>query len=189
MDPKREALEQRIAEDFETIKPWLPESVSDILDIGCGGLPLIDIWLARHYGGNINIHLMDGEERIPPVKKEQVSYREKTKAWKSRHDAVAVVRAEMPECNVYGHEPNPKLKIPCDLIISRRAWGHHFPISTYIELADSSLRPAGRIITDIRTGRGRDAIGFKTFNEYGFRPISGNIEMRSSKCGRWVFSR
>lgn len=180
----REELHARVKADYEAMKPWLPEHVQDILDIGCG-YPLIDTWLARHYEGDVTVHLMDGDERIRPIGKNQVGWQKKTQAWKSRHAAVEFLRQEVPECLVEGHPADPSLTIPCDLIISRRAWGHHFSIGMYLDLADRSLRPDGRIITDIRIGTD----GIEAFQNAGFRAISPNIELRSVKCYRLVFSR
>lgn len=181
---KREELAARVEADYRAMKPWLPESVSDILDIGCG-FPLIDVWLARHYGEAVTIHLMDGEKRIRPLGKEQVGFQEKTIPWKSRHIAVKTMKQDVPGCKVEGHQPDPKITIPCDLIISRRAWGHHFPIRTYVNLADRSLRKGGRVILDVRIGRDSPAV----LEKRGFRVLADNLELRSVKCRRIVLER
>lgn len=184
----------RIEQDFQAMLPWLPKRVSSILDIGCG-YGHIDDHLIRHYGGQgyggigLSIHLLDGDETVLSVGKERTGYLAKTKPWRDRNVAVSRIKNAFPACQVYGHPANPNLTIPCDLIISRRAWGHHFPIATYIGLADRSLRHSGRIITDIRLDRGRDTDGLGAFQSYGFRVVSGNIELRSQKCRRVVLGR
>lgn len=175
---------ERIEEDYQVMKYWLPVAAADILDIGCGH-PQIDIFIARHYGGNVTVHLMDGDEEIQPISKEHVNFRPSTVAWKNRHKAVEALRGAVPSCAVVGHSPDPWLTIPCDLIVSTRAWGHHFPIYTYLDLADRSLRPNGRIIVDIRIG----TKGLHTLERRGFRVISENLETKSIKCQRWVLSR
>jgi hypothetical protein len=175
----------RVQEDYKALKGWLPESVSDVLDIGCG-LPVIDMWIARHYGERrIIFHLMDGDERIRPIGKNQIGYQKTTKPWKSRYRAIAFLSKEAPGCEVLGYPGDPSLTIPCDLIISRRAWGHHFPIQMYLDLADRSLRPNGRIITDIRIG----TPGVKAFEARGFKVLCDTLEVRSVKCKRIVLSR
>lgn len=184
MSASREALHARVKADYEAMKPWLPRGVSDILDIGCG-YPLIDTWLARHYGEGVTVHLMDGEARIRPKGKEQVGFQKNTKPWKSRHAAVEFMRQEVPECRVHGHAADPSLTIPCDLIISRRAWGHHFPVAIYADLAARSLRKGGRIILDVRLGRDSPA----PLEKRGFRILSDKLEVRSIKCQRLVLSR
>jgi hypothetical protein len=180
----RKAHEDRVKEDYEAMRPWLPENVRDVLDIGCG-LPLIDVCLAQHYGKGVKFHLMDGEKRVRPIGKEQVGFQESTRPWKSRHTAVEFFRHNVPQCEVQGHKPDAKLTIPCDLIISRRAWGHHFPVRTYISLADRSVRKGGRIILDIRIGSDSPAL----LEGRGFRVLSDQLEVRSVKCKRWVLER
>jgi hypothetical protein len=175
----------RVQEDYEALKLWLPEKVSDVLDIGCG-LPVIDMWLARHYGGKgVTFHLMDGDERINPIGKNQIGYQKITEPWKSRYRAIEYLSKEAPGCEVMGYPGDPSLTIPCDLIISRRAWGHHFSIRMYMDLVDRSLRPNGRIITDIRIG----TPGIETFEARGFKVLRDDLEVRSIKCKRIVLSR
>lgn len=175
----------QVEEDYFAMKNWLPEKVKDVLDIGCGNPPRIDVWLGNHYGANTNIHLMDGEKRIRPIGKEQVGYNKHgTQPWKSRHEAVLFLQDRLPNCKIYSYPANPSLLIPCDLIISRRAWGHHFPVKTYIALARASLRREGRIVVDIR----RETDGIETFERSGFKVISPNLEVRSYKCHRWVLT-
>lgn len=191
------SLAEKIEQDFQEMLSWLPKRVSSILDIG-SGYAYIDDHLIRHYGGAgyggaaLAVHLLDGDKTVPSVGKERIGYREKTRAWGDRNVGVQRLQAEFPACRVYGHPPDPSLRIPCDLILSRRAWGHHFPIATYIRLADRSLRPGGRIITDIRLGRGHYEDSLTAFRAYGFQVIADNIEVRSGrsvKCRRMVLGR
>lgn len=170
---------------FLALQPWLPSTVSDILDIGCGNCPRLDVHLARHYGGAATMHLLDGDRRIPPIGKEQVGFRQSTKAWKDRFAGVAYLRDRVPDCRIVDHPPDPQRDIPCDLIVSFRAWGHHFPIGAYLDLARFSLRPGGRIVVDIRAGTD----GLDVLRDGGFELISPNLELRSLKCGRWVLAR
>jgi hypothetical protein len=176
---------ERIEQECERLVPFLPARVSSILDIGCGNHPLIDIWLSRYYSNPLTIHLIDGDKQIRPRGKEQVNFRQQTIPWRDRNAAIAMLHREVAGCAVYGHPPDPGLTIPCDLIVSRRSWGHHYPISTYIDLADRSLREGGRIIVDIRN----ETDGLKVFGKRGFRVISDNLELTSPKCQRLALTR
>jgi SAM-dependent methyltransferase len=184
------APEEKVRQDYDAMAPWLPESVSSILDIGCG-YAHIDDYLLRHYGGaGLDLHLLDGDEDIQPIAKERTGYLVKTpRPWRNRNVAIERLQKAFPECRVHGHPADPSLTIPCDLIISRRSWGHHYPIKAYIGLADRSLRPGGRIITDIRLGRGRDSDNLEAFRSCRFKIIAENIEVRSMKCRRIVLGR
>ena len=176
-------VDERIEADYHAMKAWLPEVATDILDIGCG-FPRIDVWLARHYGGGVNLHLMDGDKDNRHLKGAGF-HQYATKPYKSRHIAAKYLRKELPDCGVYDYPPDQRLTIPCDLIISRRAWGHHFPVATYLPLAERSLRPGGRIILDIRVHR-------ETANALtarGFKILADDLEVRSYKSKRLVLSR
>ena len=177
------ALERRVEEDFDAMRPWLPETATDVLDIGCGSYPLIDMWIARHYGSGIAVHLMDGSDIIPGGKGAGFSYQKKP--YNSRFLGLDFLQTRLPETRLYEHLADPSSTIPSDIIVSRRAWGHHFSIQTYIQLAKRSLRAGGRIITDIRNRTD----GLSIFRRHGFRTIVDNIEVRSTKCRRVVLSR
>src|SRR5688572_7182425 len=91
-------IEQRMAAEYELMRKWLPKSVDNILDIGCGDKPWIDVFLTQHYGNRATINLLDGEARIPPKGKEQVNFRQQTVPWKSRIEAVEFMREKSPGC-------------------------------------------------------------------------------------------
>lgn len=167
---------------FNLIKDWLPAKVSSILDIGSGPAG-IDVWLARHYGA-IEINLLDGDRHIEAIGKNQVGFRAHTEAWKDRNEGARLVREHAPDCVVKGHPPDPSLTIPADLIVSLRAWGHHFSVETYIGLVERSLRPGGRLILDIRNSTD----GLAVLDKHGFISAA-NISSNSEKCLRYVIER
>lgn len=175
---------------YERLKPWLPVHVRDILDIGCGYAE-IDVFLAKHYlamNYQVAVHLLDGEDADLANRKTRKRYSNNPKPWRSRFRGVDTLKASVPECVVYDYPADSSLTIPCDLLISTRSWGHHYPIALYLGLADRSVRPGGRIITDIRYGieQGKEIGGLQSI---GFRVLSENIELHSQKCVRLVFER
>ena len=171
--------------EYEAFKAWLPTSIGAMLDIGCGNVPRMTWWIARHYNGNgIEINLMDGDDKDDLRRRSQGYASKPTKPWSSRHKAVAWLRTQWPRCRIVGHPPDPSLTIPCDLIVSRQSWGHHYPVATYAELAMRSLRPGGRIIIDLRRGTG----GLEELSARGFQRISEDI-LGGLKSERLVFAR
>jgi hypothetical protein len=191
--------ERDFAAAYESLRPWLPGHAADVLDIGCGHAD-IDVFLARHYlalNGRINIHLLDGDEADMALRDQRKAYAPHPRPWNNRSLGVKTLQDNVPECTVYAYPPDPSLTIPCDLLISTRSWGHHYPIAVYGGLAKRSVRRGGRIITDIRTrlpGNRNAALPdtrgeIAALERLGFRVISKNIELHSQKCIRLVFER
>ncbi len=168
--------------NFEAMIPVLPETVTAVLDIGCGHA-LVDTFLGQRYP-NATFHLMDAAVHVPCDGKNQVGYNEKTVPWKDRNAGIVVMAYHCPGVAVLGHEPDPLKTIPCDLVISTRSWGHHYPISEYIFLVERSLSADGRIIVDLRF----DTPGREMFLATGFELVSV-ITGGSQKCERTVWQR
>lgn len=170
-------IAERYASMVEVIKTFGPKT---ILDIG-SGLAVIDVFLAR-LGTIKTVHLMDGDDS----RAEKLNgFHHVTPAWYPVATGVAVVKANVSEdVEVHGHVEDPDLDIKVDMIISTRAWGHHFPISAYLDLAVRALNPGGCIIVDIR----RKTTGYDDMRREGFR-VHKELPSFSSKCSRFVFVR
>ncbi len=168
--------------DFEAMLPVLPDDLSSVLDIGCGHA-IIDVYLAGRYP-EATFHLLDAAAHVPHDGKNQVGYNEKTIPWKDRHVGMAVMAHQFPGVAVLGHEPDPSKTIPCDLVVSLRSWGHHYPISEYIFLVERSLSEHGRIVVDLRF----NTPGREMFQTHGFALV-GVIAGGSQKCERTVWKR
>ncbi len=171
-------------QQYEWMREWLPlpSPVRAFLDIGCGPA-YTDVWLARHYGDCVTVHLMDGAcDR--PIGKAEVGMRASTIPWKDRNTGIANVLQHVPGFEVKGWDADPGLTIPCDLIVSFRSWGFHYPVTTYLGLAQRSLSADGRIIVDLRRG----ASGLSAFDDAGFESLA-IIEGGSHKCDRHVLER
>jgi len=82
---KLEAYERNILRDFATIKPYLPDTLVSVLDIGCsmGG---IDILLAQYRDSIALINLIDGDGDAP----KRGGYHETVEPWNSVDDAIFV---------------------------------------------------------------------------------------------------
>ncbi len=150
------AYTQMILVDYdELIKGhWLPESCSDILDIGCG-MAGIDVLLYRHYGKPF-LFLLDGDGQVES-RADKINFH--PEGMKPFNDMAAM--KELLELNKVdlgqvftlpiGYEGDPRR---VDLCISLLSWGWHYPVKTYLDLVCRCLRPGGRLILDLRAGMG-----------------------------------
>ena len=169
---------------YEWMRDWLPSPVHAILDIGSGPA-FTDVWLVRHYGVDaVVVHLMDNDHHVPAAGKNQVGMRPVMTPWKDRNVGIANLLEHEPRCDARGCDADPSLTVPCDLIVSFRSWGFHYPVTTYLSLAKRSLSDHGRIIVDLRRG----ASGLAAFDDAGFESLA-IIGGGSHKCDRHVLAR
>lgn len=145
--------EQELNEDFNTIQESLPTSAASVLDIGCG-LAGIDLFLYRHYGGQVDLHLLDRDgisELYYGFHAEAAFYNSLSMA-ESLLTLNGVSKDRVTTYNV-GQTDLPD-SVRFDLIISLISWGFHYPVSTYSDLVKKSLVAGGTVILDIRKGSG-----------------------------------
>ena len=140
-----ETQEARFERTFNDMRSWLPEEVTNFLDIGCGAGG-IAIHVARHYR-RATAHLMDGDAQGIAR-----AWRTDGMAWRDVNRALAAFAKHCPGIAVRAWPPDPELTIPCELIFSNCSWGHHYPIETYLGLVVRSLKPGGTLIVDLRLG-------------------------------------
>lgn len=160
---------EQMEADFERIKPFLPEKVDAIVDIGCG-VGGIDVLLAKHYK-KAKLFLMDGDGDNPTYGFGDCDF----------YNSSEVTSEVMKSNGVRDFEMIPIGDIPeCDLIISLYSWGYHYPVDTYIK--DAVIKCKDRVILDIF--KGRDGKG--TIRQY-FRYI-GEVE-KHKHGARLVYGR
>ncbi|MDX1951810.1 MAG: hypothetical protein SFY81_06475 [Verrucomicrobiota bacterium] len=144
-----------LQEDFNSLKPALPERLDNLLDIGCG-IAGIDVLLNDHYKGQLNINLLDRtsiESRVYyDFHKQGAFYNSLELARETLIvNGVAPERIRLFEANDHNRIP---LKEPVDLVLSLISWGFHYPVATYLSEVERILAPEGRLILDIRQGSG-----------------------------------
>lgn len=139
---------ERVKADYEQLAPYLPEKVSSLLDIGCGwgGHAL---YLAKHYGPETQVNLIEGTKTIP---KPHSGFREDMQPYRNGTIATRMLGTNGVHAKLYPvNSKTQGLTIPSDLIVSFCSWGYHFPISVYLPLVQRSLKPSGTLLVDIRT--------------------------------------
>lgn len=133
--------------DYELIRPFLPERVGTVLDIGCG-MAGIDVLLKRHYP-DAKLWLLDGDGTEP-----RDGWNAKLEAFSSRADADELLAANGIKADRW-IDVNTHERLEADLVISLASWGYHYPLSTYdvggfciADLRKAKEEPRGTVIMD-----------------------------------------
>jgi SAM-dependent methyltransferase len=174
-------IEQRAAGDVAEILPYLDGvRVNSMLDIGCG-LALVDVLLARAVAPR-RVYLLDSEGTGTLDR----GYKVEMKAWNSTAIAASMFHANVDVgVELVLLEPGPfEVDEPVDLIVSTRSWGHHYPVSMYLESVSRSMVAGGVLAVDLRAGRG----GAAEIQAAGFDQVAV-IAQPSGKCDRVIFRR
>lgn len=182
MDGRKVGYCKRVADTFAQIQPFLPAAASTVLDVGCGmgGLGLV---LAKHYGEDTQLLLLDGQEYMPPGEHRPKSYRAFDPKCRPWNDAGPVaVKFHALEVTAASVVANPRATYPTDVIVSTRSWGHHYPATVYSELALRSLRPGGVICLEIRN----KSDGREHMDEH-FKRVWAGPAVGSAKCTMTVY--
>lgn len=138
-------------DQIDELAPWLPETATSIVEFGgCPGRLAVE--LLRIFPDAV-YHLVDGDGTGPS----QSSFREECRPWADRFAALEYILSEVPRSRVKVYLPEQIVNetIPCDLVVSIKSWCHHYPAETYLPFVQRSLKPNGRIITDLRMNLGR----------------------------------
>lgn len=171
---------QDMMSEYKQIREFLPDDCQSILDIGCG-VGGIDVLLFRHYENKsqLKLHLLDKTQTS-----DRVYYGFQNKG--AYYNSLELTREFLakngfPVESVNLYEATADARIPLDgkvdLVISLLSWGHHYPVSTYLEQVYEHLRPGGYLILDIRNNTEGEKELTRKFSS--LRTIS-----TGSKCSR-----
>ena len=144
--------------EFESIKGHLDSDLSTVVSIG-PGLAGLEVVMSRHFqslGKRPPRIILVDKTGIDPI---HFGYHDHAAVYNSLQlarevmvnnghprDRVETVDAERSARLLDTHAGN------VDLITSLLAWGFHFPVRVYLDLAKALLKPSGRIIIDVRKG-------------------------------------
>lgn len=172
-EPKSgEAYAAAVQFDFEAMKPWLLEG--DLLDIGCGvGGPTSLI--AQHCKGKV--HLVDGTG----WGQRHVGYDSVMDPYNDRQATELMLLANgITDFQWWpvGAKTLPKVRNVVSLI----SWGWHYPVSTYLGAVEDALETGGRLILDLRPGKGGEQALSRSFDLIGSYQGFG-------KCNKTVWQR
>jgi trans-aconitate methyltransferase len=132
-----------LSDIMDNIAPALPESCSEILDVG-GGMGGIGIFLSRRYP-TAGYRVLDGVDDPAEV-------RSHCKTFNSATCAASFLTANgVKDFGFY--EPFDGFDRKFDLVVSFAAWGFHILPGDYLDRVKSALNPHATIILDIRKSR------------------------------------
>jgi len=139
-------------QEYLSIKDFLPDNCSSILDIGCG-VSGIDVFISKHYKDQKQVfYLLD-----KTYTENSVFYEFKQKGAFYNSLEVArelLLRNGMSERNIslLVATDNNEISIDgnVDLVISLISWGYHYPVETYLDRVYNLLNKDGRMIIDVR---------------------------------------
>lgn len=139
--------------EYKQMKKYLPESVDNIIDIGCG-LGGINLFIHEHYDQDIAHHLLDRNEQTDIY----YMFNQDPVAYNSLKTTVSFLRkngANIDKLNPINitAESYPS-EINFELVISLLSWGFHYPIETYLNNVKQSMVSNGCIIIDVRNSSG-----------------------------------
>lgn len=140
-----------LTHEFETLKDYLPEECTTVLDIGCG-IAGIDVFLGLHYQSPYFYLLDNSATSVKPI----YGYDRGKSFYNSFQATIDMMQMNSIQdfqiIDIANGLPGPLINIKPHLIISLLSWGYHFPVSEYLEQAHEILAPGGRVILDIRNG-------------------------------------
>lgn len=158
--------------DVAAMKPYL--LAGDVLDIGCGlGGP--SVLIAKHCGGAL--HLLDGDSWGA----RHVNYGPAMEPYNDRMATDSMMAANgIAEYQWWpvGATELPKVRN----VISLISWGWHYPVGAYRDAVTEALEPGGRLILDLRPGKGGESDLAKDFTYVASYQGFG-------KCNKTVWER
>jgi len=148
----KELYINNLKQEYLTIKDYLPNTCSSVLDIGCG-VAGINILINKHYGNNQQMFYLLDKTGIS--KRFHYSYKPKGAFYNSLDVAKELlIGNHIPERNINLIEAtnNNDIKINSNvnLVISLISWGFHYPIETYLNRVYELLTNGGSLIIDVR---------------------------------------
>lgn len=168
----KDAYVQSLVSIMESISPALPTECARMLDIG-SGLGGIGLLLARKYGPDLHVDLVDGLNDPPEVQSH-------IRTFSNRSVALDFYRAN-GHTNVEYSYPAPADRTPVDLIVSFAAYCFHLYPPDFFDLVKEMSHEKTVKIFDVRRTR-RDWVEM-TIREWG-KPV---VLLQGEKFVRLAF--
>ncbi len=129
---------ERITEDlflkeFETFKNYLPKSLKNIMDIGCG-LGIVNIYLNNFFEKKPFFFLLDKNKIDKKIKYGFSANYESYNNLNETKNILLENHIDISCIHLFDVEKQFQINKKMDLVISLKSMGYHYPINTYIEL-------------------------------------------------------
>lgn len=138
--------------EYRSMKGFLPDNCSRILDIGCG-IAGIDIFLNEHYSNrSVDFYLLDKneiEERVYYMYEEKGAFYNSLDLAKS---TLVINGVEENHVHLIEAADNNDINMDksVDFVLSLISWGFHYPVGVYLDKVYDLLVEEGVLILDIR---------------------------------------
>jgi len=150
----RELYRKDMSDEYQSIKEYLPDNCSSVLDIGCG-VAGIDVFLSQHYTSQkIDFFLLDKSKITKGI---YYRFNKEAAFYNSLQIAGNMLAINgIPLDSIHLMEACSEHKISMDgkvdLVLSLISWGYHYPLVTYLDEVVEILNERGVIIIDLRMG-------------------------------------
>ena len=138
--------------EYETIKDFLPNNVSNILDIGCG-LGIINIFLNKKYNHNTQFFLIDKDRVDIKIK---YGFSKNYESYNSLNETKNILLANgliNEQIILKNADKDIEINQKIDFILSLKSMAFHYPIENYLELFSKICTKNTEFIFDISTER------------------------------------
>tara|TARA_S200000501_G_scaffold308164_1_gene297613 strand:- start:75 stop:776 length:702 start_codon:yes stop_codon:yes gene_type:complete len=134
--------------ELDTFKDYLPKTVMNIMDIGCG-LGIINILLNKFYGEKPNFYLLD-KNRID--KKIKYGFSSDYESYNDLGETKRILTENNIRENrlfLYNVEKDNLIDVKIDLVISLKSMGYHYPFEIYLNLFKKNCNKNTTFIFDV----------------------------------------
>ena len=149
--------------EIDTFKDYLPKTVMNIMDIGCG-LGIININLNKIYNNEPNFFLLD-KNKID--KKIKYGFSSKYESYNDLNETKNLLRYNNIKDNrihIYDVDKIVQITNKIDLVISLKSMGYHYPFEIYLELLKLCCTSNTKFIFDVSTDNFNENL-FKNYFE------------------------
>ena len=143
--------ENLFLKEIETFKNYLPNSVKNIMDVGCG-LGIIDIYLNRIFNNKSNFFLLD-KNRID--KKIKYGFSTNYESYSDLQETKQILLDNNISENclfLIDVEKEISIENKIDLVISLKSMGYHYPFEIYYNLFKKICNKNSIFIFDVSEG-------------------------------------
>lgn len=152
--------------EFLMIKPFLPKTCASMLDIG-SGLSAYNVYVSALYKNAVHISLLD---KTQIDRKTYFYFNDKAAFYNSLNEAKELlIENGVPADTISTMEVTPTYDIPdkkFDVVLSLLAWGHHFPVSLYIDKVYAQMNEGAVLILDVRKNTDGEKVLEKYFKQF-----------------------
>ena len=162
----QEEYAKELEEEFSALSPYLPQTASAVIDIGCG-IAGIDVLIAARYP-QASLFLLD---RTKTDQKIYYGMNERGAFYNSLDISRKVLEMNgVAPGRIHTQEATGRNEVmfeeAFDVVLSLLSWGFHYPVSSYLAAVYEKLKPAGVLILDIRKGSGGEKEIERRFGSY-----------------------